>query len=495
VRRTNRIIVILAGLAAPGVPALARDVPVAVAQQLAADPDAAAADQRLRQLEQQLDQSRAEREVKRRKAQDLADELNGIRSGMVAAARAAQESEDQLSELEGQLADLNAAEVDKSEALKRRSAQMTGVLTALQRLAWRPTEALIAQPQSPADTVRSAILLRAAVPEIMQSAKTLRSEIDMLANLREDIVRQKAKIAQTTAKLEDEHRRLKDLFERKAQVQTVAQAEQAEVEQRLQQLANQAEDLRDLLARLDEERQRRLAEAEAKAEAERAAREAELAARHAAEQAEAEAQKAARDAEIANRKAEKERHERETAQAEAAHEAELKAQAAAREKEIAAQQASRDADRAARAAAAARPAAPDRSFSQAHGRMPFPARGKVVATYGETGDDGRVMKGISILTRKDAQVVAPYDGQVAFAGPFRGYGLLLIIEHSEGYHTLLAGMARIDVSVGQHLLAGEPVGVMGQDEAKPALYVELRRNGQPVNPLPWLTAHTSKVTG
>ena len=97
--------------------------------------------------------------------------------------------------------------------------------------------------------------------------------------------------------------------------------------------------------------------------------------------------------------------------------------------------------------------------------------------------------------RTEAQVIAPYDGQVAFAGPFRGYGLLLIIEHSEGYHTLLAGMARIDCTVGQRLLAGEPVGVMGQDDAKPALYVELRHNGQPVNPLPWLTAHKSKASG
>ena len=84
---------------------------------------------------------------------------------------------------------------------------------------------------------------------------------------------------------------------------------------------------------------------------------------------------------------------------------------------------------------------------------------------------------------------------MAFAGPFRGYGLLLIIEHSEGYHTLLAGMAQIDCAVGQKISAGEPVGVMGQDDSKPNLYVELRRNGQPVNPLPWLMAQKSKASG
>ncbi len=464
-------------------------------QQVAGDPDAADADRRLHDLEQQLDQSRADREAKRRKAQDLAAELNGIRTDMVAAARAAQESEEQLSELESQLADLKAAEAEKADALNRRSAQMTGVLTALQRLAWRPTEALIAQPQSPADTVRSAILLRAAVPQIEKSAEALRGEIDMLARLRDDIGRQKQKITETTGKLESEHRRLKDLYERKAQLQTAAAAEQAAAEQHLAQLAGQAENLRDLLARLAEERQRRQAEAEAKAAAERAAREAELAARRAARQAEIEAQKAAREAEIANRKAEREKHQRELAQARAAHEAELKAQADAREKEIAAQQAARDADKAARIAAAARPASPEPSFSRARGKMPFPARGRILVHFGATAADGHAAKGITIQTRRDAQVVAPYDGQAVFAGPFRGYGLLLIIEHSEGYHTLLAGMARIDVTVGQRLLAGEPVGVMGQDDAKPTLYVELRHNGQPVNPLPWLTAHNSKVTG
>ena len=83
--------------------------------------------------------------------------------------------------------------------------------------------------------------------------------------------------------------------------------------------------------------------------------------------------------------------------------------------------------------------------------------------------------------------MAPYDGQVVFAGQFRGYGQILIIEHNEGYHTLLAGLSRIDCVVGQWLMAGEPVGRMGRPvDGNPELYLELRRNGQPINPLPWL---------
>ncbi|RAU23918.1 peptidase M23 [Paramagnetospirillum kuznetsovii] len=458
------------------------------------------AGQRLKELESQLERSRAEHDEIKSKAAALADETSRLRTDMVKAARAAQENEELLSELEVQLEDLRAREIDKSKALRRRSQQMVGVLTALQRLAWRPTEALIAQPQSPADTVRSAILLRAAVPQIEQSARDLKVEIDQVTRLRSDIGDQRQRISSAAGRLEDDHLRLKDMFERKSMVQRETEQERRAAELRLQELAGQAEDLRDLLTRLEQERERRLAEAAAKAAAERVAREAEAQARRIAREAELAAEKAAREAEAAAQKAQQQAaaaaRERELAQARAAHEAELRAQADAKEKQIAAQQAAQDADRASREAAATRPVRGDKPFSQAHGKLPYPARGRVVEAFGHTNDVGHIAKGITIQTRKGAQVIAPFDGQVVFAGPFRGYGLLLIIEHSEGYHTLLAGMAQVDCAVGQRLAAGEPVGVMGQDDdARPALYVELRHGGQPVNPLPWLTAQKSKASG
>ncbi len=457
------------------------------------------ATERLKELEGQLERSRAEHDEIKQKASALAEETTRLRADMVKAARAAQESEDLLSELEVQLEDLRTREIDRSEALQRRSQQMVGVLTALQRLAWRPTEALLAQPQSPADTVRSVILLRAAVPQIEQSARDLKVEIDLVTKLRADIGDQRKKIASTSGRLEDEHLRLKDMFERKSVVQQETEQERRAAELRVSELAGQAEDLRDLLARLEQERERRMAEAAAKAAAERVARDVEITARRVAREAEQAAERAARDAELAAQKAQAQAaavaRERELAQARAAHEAELKAQAEAKEAQLAAQQATHDAEKAAREAAATRPVRADKPFSQAMGKLPYPARGRVVEAFGQTNDVGHVTKGITIQTRKAAQVIAPYDGQVVFAGPFRGYGLLLIIEHSEGYHTLLAGMAQVDCNVGQRLTAGEPVGVMGQDDSKPNLYVELRHGGQPVNPLPWLTAQKSKASG
>jgi len=454
---------------------------------------------RLKELEHLLDQSRAEQDVISRKTQAITEETDKIRVQMVAAANAAQENEDLLSSLEAQMEELTATEKAKTEALKRRSGQMTGVLTALQRLAWRPTEALLAQPQSPADTVRSAILLRAAVPQIISSAETLKGDIASLATLRAEMGQQRERIQVTTAAMETEHQQLKALYERKAQFQDAAIAAQNAAESRVAQLAAEAQDLRELMQRIEADRQRREAEAEAKAAAEKAAREAEIAARRAAEEAEAVAAKAKQEADQAALKAASEQKERERLAAEAAKETERRAQAEAKEKEAAAQKAARAAQSASREADATRLQSQSRdSFEKAKGKILFPARGKVVEQFSLAAvESGGKNRGITIQTRPSAQVVAPYDGQVVFAESFRGYGLLLIIEHSDGYHTLIAGMTRIDAAVGQKLLAGEPVGVMGIDDgAKPALYVELRHNGQPINPLPWLSAHTSlKVHG
>jgi septal ring factor EnvC (AmiA/AmiB activator) len=129
------------------------------------------------------------------------------------------------------------------------------------------------------------------------------------------------------------------------------------------------------------------------------------------------------------------------------------------------------------------------------GTMTLPASGTVVERYGGSTGLGNTSKGATFLTRAGAQVVAPFDGRVMFAGPFRGYGQILIIEHGAAYHTLLAGLRRLDVKLGQWLLAGEPVGVMGTSESGPRLYVELRQAGRPINPLPWFAAVNDKVRG
>jgi murein hydrolase activator len=135
-----------------------------------------------------------------------------------------------------------------------------------------------------------------------------------------------------------------------------------------------------------------------------------------------------------------------------------------------------------------------RPFPEGPGGLLMPARGRLIRRFDPALSSNPLSKGVVIETLPGAQVVAPFDGHVVFQGPFRGYGAILIIEHTGGYHTLLSGLGRIDAAVGQWLLAGEPVGVMGS-EAMPELYVELRRASQPIDPLPWLPIGGDKVKG
>tara|TARA_Y100000590_G_scaffold465952_1_gene639776 strand:- start:400 stop:1605 length:1206 start_codon:yes stop_codon:yes gene_type:complete len=137
-----------------------------------------------------------------------------------------------------------------------------------------------------------------------------------------------------------------------------------------------------------------------------------------------------------------------------------------------------------------------RPFSVTKGRLPMPTGGIVTKYFGEIDDMGLISRGITIRTRDFARVIAPHDGQIVFAGPFRKYGKLLIISHGEEYHTLLAGFASLNVIVGQWILAGEPVGTMGKhkNEQKQYLYLELRHKGNPVDPSYWLSISNIKVS-
>jgi septal ring factor EnvC (AmiA/AmiB activator) len=130
------------------------------------------------------------------------------------------------------------------------------------------------------------------------------------------------------------------------------------------------------------------------------------------------------------------------------------------------------------------------------GTITLPARGRIARQYGESTGFGNTAKGITIETRSVAQIVAPFDGRIVFSGPFRGYGQILIIEHDGGYHTLLAGLDRIDGHFGQWVLAGEPIGVMADAEPGGSkFYFELRRRGQSINPLPWFAEYRKKFSG
>ena len=146
------------------------------------------------------------------------------------------------------------------------------------------------------------------------------------------------------------------------------------------------------------------------------------------------------------------------------------------------------------------------AFASARGLFALPVNGVKIREFGGSDGAGGVEKGISLATRAGAQVTTPCDGWVVYAGPFRSYGQLLILNAGGGYHVLIAGMERISVNIGQFVLTGEPVATMGTksqvasilaaNASQPVLYIEFRKDGAPIDPGPWWAANEGeKVRG
>lgn len=356
------------------------------------NPDSAKSE--LSRVTSQIKQAEKEHKKLREKAQTVQKEILDVRKKMVAAASSIQEQEESLDRLEQKLAEFEAQQSLMKKRLEVRKAQRMRVLAALQSLAFKPTEALLAQPLAPQDTLRSALLLREAVPQLEYSTEGLRKDLNKVASLTTAIRAQYAQIKTMTQRLDEKRRGMNVLIKKKSQLQTAFASESSRAKTRAENLAKQAGDLKELLAKLEADSKRRAA--------------------------------VSKDTGV-----------------------------------------------------------PTGAFMAAKGRIPYPVKGNIIKKYGELTEAGVTSRGITIRTRPNAQVISPYDGTVLFAGPFRGYGQLIIIEHGDGYHTLLAGIGRLDTSVGQSLLAGEPVGIMVA-QSKPTLYIELRKNGQPINPAGWL---------
>ena len=365
----------------------------------------------LQEVEKQIGESEALRTELAEKADAAAQELRAIGAELVRRTGRVQRQEERVTDLETRVRELNRQTGEKQAALSGKSQSLAETLAALQRLGQRPPELLLVKPGKATDAVRSAAALSQALPELRRQADAIRIEIEELGRLRQNLSEERRDLDAGLSALAREVADLDKLKRRRETKRGDLLARAIDESKRIERLAQQARDLRGLIARLKDN--------------------------NAGEQ-------------------------RENIPG-------------------------------------------GRSFASARGSLALPARGQLVMRFGAPTPAGN-SKGIRILTRKGAQVVAPFDGRVVFSGTFRSYGQLLIIAHGEGYHTLLAGMARIEGVVGQWLLAGEPVGVMGDslisadsgkesEKAGPELYLEIRRNGDPVNPLPWLTAGSGKVGG
>jgi septal ring factor EnvC (AmiA/AmiB activator) len=412
----------------------------------AASPASAQDAAKLQQIEQDLAAAKSAAKAAAKRAAAIAAELETLRGRLIAAAGSAQSAEQDLADMTQTLARLEEEERVKAKDLALRQRQTALTLAALQRLALRPPDALIAAPGTPLETVRGALLLSSAVPALDERSRSLRAELETLARVRREIAESRAALDRAAGARGAATEEIASLIEAKAALLAETEEARRKAADRATGLAAEAKDMRDLLARLTAERERAAA-------AEQAAR------------------------------------------------ATVEEEALA--DELLTIPPSLDAPAAppAEVAALGPQAVPlierptlVRPFPAVPGGLLMPARGDVVRRFDASAASGPLSKGVTIETLPGAQVVAPFDGHVVFQGPFRGYGAILIIEHTGGYHTLLSGLGRIDAAVGQWLLAGEPVGIMGSD-GTPELYVELRRASQPIDPLPWLQFSGIKVKG
>lgn len=388
----------------------------------------AVSDSDLQKVEQQVKQQSLEHKKLQAQATQISMELASVSQEMIKAARQIQNNEEKLSRMENQLEKLKEELAEAEAGFSQEDDNLIKTLAALENLALKPTEALLVQPLTPVDIIRSAMLLRETVPYLEENAERIRRKLETISQKKDRVEKQFEQISKQKSVLEKEHARMKKLVQRKSKIRNMVEIRSEKAKKNADKLAAQARDLRDLLAKLEQQRLEKKRKEEARRLAEEKAREKQL----------LEAKKT---------------EQKQTAG--------LQKKSSPIINTISS------------------------GFAKAKGTLPLPARGKIVTAYGEQVVKGVTSKGLILRTRNDAQVIAPFDGSVIFAGPFRGYGNLIIIEHGDGYLSLLAGLKNFDVEVGQMLLAGEPVGQM-PDEGDAKLYVEIRKDNQPVDPMAWM---------
>ena len=413
------------------------------------------AKERLDETEQELQSSRIKAEGLTKDLVILAEERARLNGGLIEAGKRVQASEAKLSETESKLAELTEQVTVIQSSITERKVAIVKMLSAMQRIGRTPPPAIVTRRDDALAVVRGAMLLADVFPELKYQADNLSHELEGLVTIENAIRTQRDEQKREAEKLAAEQGRLDRLLEEKKTKHAQGEVELVQVRQSTEQLAGEVTNLNELIERLGVE----IAKAEV----------------------------AQYDAEIAAEKALRKRLQQEV-MATPANENVVEIKPESTKLAFA-------------SPARLKPALP---FDQVKGTLRLPAQGQQLKAFGDTDTDGTTLKGISLKTREEARITAPADGWVVYAGPFRSYGQLLIINAGGGYHLLIAGMSRIDVSLGQFVLAGEPIAVMGRpatssvsgdQSSSPVLYVEFRKDGRPVDPGPWWAEASEKVQG
>lgn len=351
----------------------------------------------------ELEQERGEAENKKKQleteAQTVKADLESMQKELIGNAAAITKSEERLNKLDARMADLGSEKKEIEERLKKDKSSIGDLVLALERLNRTPPEAILAKPGAPLETAQSAMLLQSILPGIYGRAENLKKDLTRLEDIIKQLAEDQIEAKQEMTALNAKQAEMKSLLGKRKKLYAKTQTGIKEQEVALREISAKADNLKDLVARIEE---------------------------------------------------------RERTQASAA---------------------SMDASEPAHAMRAT-------PIPKA-GSPQLPITGVIRVGYGHTDDIGAESQGLTIEGRAGALVVAPMGGVVRYAGTFKNYGQIVIVEHQKEYHSLIAGLDRIDTVVGQSVAAGEPVGILGKNSGsgeKPTLYYELRYRGQPINP-------------
>ena len=363
-----------------------------------------------------------------------------LRQALIDSAARRKEMDRKIQQSEKTLTDLAIKEDKIRGSLHERRALLAEVLGALERMGRNPPPALLVTPDDALASVRSAILLGAVM---RKETDKLIADLTDLSKLHAAAAAEKTNLTATMTNSLEEERRM-DLLVAENDKHSKENAAQLDAERkRAEELAGQATSLEGLVASLESQIG------------------------------------SVRDAAAA-------------ARAEEVRRGQLTDQQREQAKALA-ESGVPDKNR----------IAPAYPFSDLKQKLELPVAGDILRQFGDDDGTGHTAMGATIATGPDALVTAPADGTVVYAGAFRSYGQMIILDTGDGYHMVLSGMDAIKTRPGRFVFAGEPLAVMGQKRVasatalaletdRPTLYIEFRKDGKPVDSRPWWT---SKDTG
>lgn len=343
-------------------------------------PSYAKTDDKLQQVEEELDKKIQEEDALEQAAEEASKGLENLQQRMIESTQTLQEKQAEQESLEGRLDDLTREIAEKSKNVEQEEHRLSLMLSVLVDIASRPPESLFMQDRALADHVHRSLLLQEILPRVKAEAERAARDLQALIDLKKQLAAHEKIVSTARRILEKRQKDLDKMIAVRQGSLKRTEKQKEEIAKHLEALASEAHDLRQLMKKVTPKRAAKPSVAEAPA-------------------------------------------------------------------------------------------------------LKWPVSGAVRRNFGDKDADGVVSEGLTFSAPPGAPIVAPRAGKVVFAGPFRGYGLIMILQHDGGYYSFLSGFGRCDADLGQKVKAGEPLGVLPvKTKSKPELYFEWRNGDKPVDP-------------